>query len=247
MSDSSDLKNKFDALDSYNWNLSLHDFKGNDQWQDNWVLDGKKCELTNSSDGLKFISGPEAGDNAHHGVLWTKETYSGDMKVTFEFTRLDTINRYVNILYFHANGIGEGEYKKNIHEWADLREVPLMATYFEKMDLLHISFAAFGNSNDDADDYIRVRRYPVREDRSFDQIEVDGTIHNTNLFLPNVKSLVCFIKTKTALAMKISIDGVDFYHHWDISTVEETESGAFGIRQMWQKESIYKNIKIYTL
>ena len=239
------MKAHYDRLNAATWHLALDD-DGAGDWQDNWSLDGKKCEITNSENGLSFKSGPEAGDNAHHGVLWTKQSFAGDMKVQFDFTRLDTVNRGVCILYFHANGIGEGEYAKDIHSWAHLREVPWMKTYFEKMDMLHISFAAFGNSNDEPDDYIRVRRYPVREDRDFDQMEVDGTVFETGLFVPQKTYATTFIKTAGELVMEIKGDGKTLYHHWDISTVEPTESGPFGIRQMWQKHAVYKNIQIFT-
>ena len=91
-----------------------------------------------------------------------------------------------------------------------------------------------------------VRRYPVRADRDFDQMEVDGTIFETGLFIPEKTYATTFIKTRDELVMEIKGDGKSLYHHWDISTVEPTEDGPFGIRQMWQKHAVYKNIKIFT-
>ncbi|MCJ8332450.1 MAG: hypothetical protein HRT89_09985, partial [Lentisphaeria bacterium] len=193
-----------------------------------------------------FTAGPDAEDHNCHAVLWSKKSFAGTMKVSFEFTRLDSINRFVNIIYFQANGTGEGPYQKDIHAWQELRKTPFMKTYFENMDLLHVSFAAFGNDNDDPEDYIRVRRYPVRQDRSFDQIEVEPTIFNTDLFLPNKTVELCFIKTQNDLALEITGGESPFYHHWDLSGVDPTFNGPIGIRQMWQKCSKYKNIKIFT-
>ncbi|NRA40549.1 MAG: DUF1961 family protein [Planctomycetes bacterium] len=233
----------FDRLNDQSWSIALDD-NGTGNWQDNWALDGKVAEVSNSAKGMEFKSGPDAGNHAHHAVLWTKESFVGDMKVSFDFTRLDTVNRGVCILYFHANGIEEDEYVKDIHSWSHLRDVPYMQTYFEKMDMLHVSYAAFGNSDDTADDYIRVRRYPVCEDRDFDEMEVDGTIFETGLFVPEKTYTTTFIKTRDELVMEIIGDGKSLYHHWDISTVEPTESGPFGFRQMWQKHAVYKNIKI---
>ncbi len=245
LSKQEDMQAVFDQLNKQDWNLALSD-SGSADWQEHWALDGEKCKVTNTADGMVFKAGPEAGDNAHHGVLWTKASFPGDMKVSFDFTRLDTVNRYVCIVYFHANGIDEGDFAKDIHAWSHLRQVPWMKTYFENMDLLHVSFAAFGNDNDDTEDYIRVRRYPVREDRDFNQMEVDGTIFNTGLFIPDQAYHVTFIKTKDQLAMEITGGDKPLYHVWDISTVEETVDGPFGIRQMWQKHSRYQNINIYT-
>lgn len=237
------MKERYERLNAQSWQLAFED-PGSEDWRDRWVLDGEQCEITNGQEGMSFKAGPDAGDNAHHGVLWTRESFSGDMKVEFEFTRLDKINRYVCILYFHANGIGEGDYHRDIHRWAHLREVPWMKTYFEYMDLLHFSFAAFGNNDDASDDYLRVRRYPVREDRDFSQMEVEGTVFNTGLFLPGKTYRLSLIKTSDELALHIEGDGKTLYHHWDISAVEPTKSGPFGIRQMWQKQARYKNIKI---
>lgn len=239
------LKAVFDRLDDQSWQLVMED-PGSTDWREHWNIDGNKCKITNTTDGMVFQAGPEAGDNAHHGVLWTKESFHGDMKVEFDFTRLDTVNRGVCILYFHANGIGEGDYVRDIHAWAHLRQVPWMKTYFEHMDLLHLSFAAFGNEDDGADDYLRVRRYPVRPDRDFSQIEVEGTVYNTGLFETGVTTHITLIKTRDELVLHIKGVDRELYHCWDISTVEPTENGPFGIRQMWRKESRYQNIKIYT-
>ncbi len=235
----------FDRLNQHNWRLALQD-SGCEDWRRHWTLDGSNCTITHSPEGMEFKSGPEAGDHSNHGILWTRERFSGDLKVSFEFTRLDTINRYVCIAYFHANGIGEGEYVKDIHRWSKLRELPYMKTYFEKMDLLHVSFAAFGNRDDSPEDYIRVRRYPVREDRSFEQIEVGDTVHKTGLFIPGQSYHMTFIKTRATLALKITGGAQPCYHCWNLNTVEATESGYFGIRQMWQKHSRYKDFHIYT-
>ena len=239
------MKEQFDKLAKREWKLGL-ELQPEMNWQDQWTLDGNHCVVGNSSNGLEFQAGPEAGNNAHHGVLWTKESFAGDMKVEFDYTRLDEINRFVCILYFHANGIGEGAYTKDIHEWAHLREEPWMKTYFERMDMLHISFAAFGNDNDEPDDYLRVRRYPVRPDRDFSQIEVAGTVHNTGLFLPQQTYAVTFVKTTDALGLHVKGADKELYHCWDISTVEPTHDGPFGIRHMWQKHACYNKLKIFT-
>lgn len=239
------MKDAFNALNDRSWNVQLQQASTSD-WRQHWSLDGQHCRINNDDAGLEFQAGPEAGNNAHHGVLWTKQRFVGDMKVEFEFTRLDEINRYVCILYFHANGIGEGAYAKDIHSWAHLREEPWMKTYFEHMDMLHLSFAAFGNNDDEPDDYLRVRRYPVRADRDFSQIEVEGTVHKTGLFLPGKPYAVTLVKTTDALGLHICGDGKELYHCWDISGVEPTVEGPFGIRHMWQKHAIYKDLKIFT-
>ncbi len=219
---------------------------GNGCWRDNWTLDGHRARIANTEDGMVFESGPVRGDHACNAVLWTKKSFSGDLKVSFEFTRLDTVNRFVNIIYFHANGIGKGPYEKDIHKWKHLRNIPYMRTYFQYMDMLHVSYAAFDNENDEPEDYIRVRRYPVREDRDFHQMEVDGTVFNTGLFKPGISYKMTWIKTEKDLALEIKGDNKEVHHYWDISTVEPTFNGPIGIRHMHQKCSRYKNFEIFT-
>ena len=86
-------------------------------------------------------------------VLWTKQSFKGDLKIEYDYTRLDNETRCVNILYIQATGSGEEPYVKDITEWNELRRVPAMKMYFDHMHAYHISYAAWRG------DYIRGRRY----------------------------------------------------------------------------------------
>lgn len=140
------------------WNLIFHDDCTED-WSKLWFLDGLEASIENSDNGMHFKAGPEAANDAHHAVLWTKESFYGDMKIEFDYTRTDTANKYVNILYIQATGDGEGPHVEDISKWNKKREVPAMREYFENMNVFHISFAAFGNTGDGFH-YVRARRYP---------------------------------------------------------------------------------------
>lgn len=239
------MKKQFEnLLKNRHWKLELKDSCTND-WNEHWVIDGKEAKISHNSEGMTFAAGPNQND-ASHAVLWTKQRFKGDMRVKFIMTRLDDINRFVNIMYFQANGIGTIGAPKDIHLWREERLTPSMSTYFTKMDLLHISFAAFGNDNDEADDYIRVRRYPVTPERSFDEIEVEPTIFNTNLFESNAENEIEVIKTSKDLAMIVTGKDKELFQHWDISKVSPLEEGPFGFRHMHKKVTRYKNIEIYT-
>ena len=93
---------EFEYYKNLSFELKL-DYSGSEDWRDYWNLDGKRANIQNGSDGMVFAAGPTAMDHACHAVLWTKESYSGNLKVEFELTRLDTVNRYVNILYFYTH------------------------------------------------------------------------------------------------------------------------------------------------
>lgn len=231
---------------SRKWKLRFEDScTGN--WEDKWFLDGKIARVETSEDGMNLIAGPEFRNDAHHSVLWTKDSFKGDVKIEYEYTRTEDQLINVNILYIQAQGIGEGVYDKDISKWNHLREIPRMGIYYESMNPLHISYAAFPMVNTDPkDDYLRVRKYPISDDVSFHQMEVEPTYYNLNLFLPNVTYKVTVIKSGDTLYMDIVGDGRTHSYSWDISTKEKLEDGRIGLRHMYTRSASYKNFKIYT-
>lgn len=223
--------------------IIFHD-DGTGDWRDKWVLDGLRAEVRNTQRGMIFEAGPCPGDNASHAVLWSRESFAGDFIMEFDYTRLDTINRYVNILYLQATGIG-GDSPEDINSWAGEREVPYMKSYFERMKCLHISFAAFGNDNDKDEDYIRVRRYPKALDKDFSTVEVGETLFNTGLFSPGEMRHITVAKTDGSLSLKVEGKGVKTMENsWDTSHLTPLAPGPIGIRHMHTRCSRYGNIRI---
>jgi len=235
---------EFAAFENLDLPLALSD-DGTGDWHEHWVLDGERAEVRNTPKGMVFAGGPVTGDQACHAVLWTRKSFCGPMKVEFDFTRLDFIFWGVNILYFHAQGVG-GEFDKDIHKWADRREIPFMDTYFRNMKLLHLSFAAFNNEDGNNDDYLRVRRYPVAPGRSMDDIEVPPTIDATGFFQAGMLHNMCAVKTADKLALRIRSEAGSLHHVWDTTKVAPPQSGPLGIRHMWTKCSRYANLKIHS-
>ncbi|MFM8886595.1 MAG: hypothetical protein ACKOKC_09305, partial [Chthoniobacterales bacterium] len=93
-------------------------------WRDKWFLDGEIGAAETTPAGLRVSGGPRFGQDAHHTVLWTKDSFEGDVKIEYDYTRLDFENRAVNILFIHATGSGTGPYARDITEWNELRKVP---------------------------------------------------------------------------------------------------------------------------
>ncbi|MFU8780551.1 MAG: hypothetical protein ACNA71_05945, partial [Kiritimatiellia bacterium] len=172
------------------WEEAFHD-PCTQNWNDKWTLDGKKATVKNSPSGMDFIAGPKAFDDAHHAVLWTRQEFSGDLKIEYEYTRLDNEHRMVNILYIHATGSGASGFGKDIQEWAEKRTVPAMRLYFRNMNAYHISYAAFGTKNTVAgNDYIRGRRYisgPLQG------TELDNEYEHTGLFETGVAHKITIV------------------------------------------------------
>ena len=102
-----------------------------DNWQNHWMLDGLQANITHSEKGMDYYSGPTAWKDACHAVLWTKQSFAGDIKIEYEYTRLEQTIRFVNILYLQATGSGQGP----LCHW---RNAALLPIYEGRIGLRHM-------------------------------------------------------------------------------------------------------------
>jgi len=235
---------------SKDWQLSLCD-SGTKNWQDNWFLDGLIAQVKNTKQGMVFSAGTEAWNDAHHAVLWTKASFSGDIKIEYDFTKLDDEVEMVNILYIQATGVNS--YDKDIYAWRDQRQVPSMKSYFNNMKLLHISYAAFKTRNPDNDaeaDYVRARAYPVDQTlpgrEGFDAMKVEPSFYRTGLFQTGKTYKVTVIKAENKLHFKVAGEGNENLYSWDIKPKQMVSEGRIGLRHMYTRSSRYSNFKVFT-
>jgi len=162
-SDVGQAENAFVSAARLPWKPSFIE-DGSADWQARWHLDGKKASVEPVDGGFNFSAGANPNDNAHMAVLWTRQSFSGDVRISYDYTRLDDAEHYVTILYVQATGKGHGPYSHDILEWAERREVPAMDQYYRNMNLLHVSYAAFPTPaqvarNGDSRMYMRGRRF----------------------------------------------------------------------------------------
>ena len=237
--------NTFTALMQREWREQFAD-DGTNDWRGEWFVDGLRADIRNTPEGMVFAAGPVAYDNGSHSVLWTKEDFVGDIRIEFDYTRLDTISRFVNILYIQATGKQEGPLSEDIVDWSALRQVPFMSCYFDNMELLHISYAAFGNEDDKNEEYVRARRYPTRPDREFNETDLPPDYFQTELFRPGITYHFTAIKTDEDLFFEVKNDDVRQLFRWPLGEVEPLIHGRVGIRHMWTRCSRYANIRIAT-
>ncbi len=108
-------QSKFKELLGLNWEKLFFD-SFSEPWQTNWFLDGEKATLKQSSEGLEFHAGPDAWDDSSHAVLWTRQNFSGDLKIEFDYVRLDSAVKFVNIIYIQATGSGLEGFDKDIED-----------------------------------------------------------------------------------------------------------------------------------
>gem|GEM_PF-1525214 len=223
-------------------------------WQEKWFLDGKKATLEPREGGLYFAGGTVTKEddpveyNAHHAVLWTKQVFEGDIRISYQMKQVDASGYGNTLLYIHAQGIGTPPYVEDIHEWRNLREVPDMSTYFTYMDLLSLSLR----------ENIRCKRYPWRDEK-LQWYPTQGLIEPMVDYpgvIPGETYQVIVDKKGDSLRLRLyNQSGATLHvdHTWDTSQIAEgieprkIQKGRIGIRHMATKQSIYNNFKVEKL
>jgi hypothetical protein len=222
-------------------------------WRENWFLDGKEATLRNGADGLYFAGGTitKAMDavkyHAHHAVLWTKQEFAGDIRISFEMTRKDDGDG-ATLLYIQARGVGRPPYAKDIREWSSLREIPAMPEYFNHMDLLSISLR----------EDLRLRRYPWN-DKEGNAYPENGLVEpkvDWPRMAPGDSYFVVVEKRNPLLTLRMygkdrEKPAVD--HTWDMTKACEgrdpqwINEGRIGLRHMATRQLVYKNFRVAQL
>lgn len=239
----------FNALsNSKKWQLKFQD-SCTQNWQSKWFVDGKNAEITNTDKGMDFSAGKIERNDAYNAVLWTKESFEGNTKIVFEYTKTDLKSTFATILYLQATGIETTPYEDDITKWNQLREIPSMKTYYQFMKALHISFASYENDNTDLkNDYIRARQYPVISGQNFNKTtEIPESSFNTGLFLPNETYSITVIKTNNELYFNVTGKNFSKLFFWNLSNYPQLNHGRIGLRHMFTRSARYKNFSVYTL
>lgn len=214
------------------WHVVFSDTGTSGNWKDKWFLDGKKATVKYTPNGIKFSAGGGT-TNADHAVLWAKPVVENDVKIEYDFTRLDNVNNYVNILFIQAQGIGTNKYPKDISTWS--RPNPKYNIYFDGMDYYNLSYANVQNE---------VR---ARQCRGFNVIK---SYTNVDMFQRNQKHHITVIKEGLNFQMTATNLSSGVTKTWKFKA-SATKSpvitkGHIGLRHMSRRISMYKNFEIYT-
>lgn len=233
---------------SKKWQLQLQD-SGTKDWQPKWFLDGLQANIINTKAGMLFNTGTKAGEDTGHAVLWTKESFKGNVKIEYNFTRKDSATKWAIILYLQATGSGIAPYVEDISKWNNLRTIPAMKTYFNNMKALHISYSSFENDNNEPEkDYIRLRQYPVIKGQNFNTTtEIPNAFFETGLFTTGETYKITVIKTNEKLYFKVTGKNTSKLFSWNLQNHPELIEGRIGLRQMATRSALYKDILIYTM
>lgn len=226
--------------DDTDWQLVFAD-DGKGDWAKNWFLEGDKASVTNTPDGMVFTAGPVPREHASHAVLWTKASYVGDIRIEYDYTRLDdAYDLGVNILYIQATGLGTEEHPKDIYLSTRSRAEPWMKYYFLYMHSLHISYATDR-------DYVSARRYPAPALGQFNQeTKIQPVNNDVGMFEAGNTYHITATKRGQQLTFRVQGNGHDRTFAWDGSAFPPITEGRIGLRHMWTRSSRYENFKIYT-
>lgn len=213
-------------------------------WKKNWFLDGEQASISHTESGMDYWAGPTAWDDASHAVLWTKESFSGDLLIEFNYTRLDTTIRFVNIIFIQATGSGNDGFDHDITQWNDYRRVPTMAHYFRNMHTYHISYAAFGTRNNDPEeDYVRARRYmPSIGGLRGTGLEPDYS--KTGLFDTGIPHRITIIKKDDELFMHVANNEQKRLFYWKNDQLPPIIEGRIGLRHMYTRGATYSDFRV---
>lgn len=225
-----------------------------DNWQKNWFLDGKKAVLEHRDGGLAFITTASKVDkrvdraafDAQHAVLWTRQVFEGDIRITYTFTKLPECG-WQKLIYVQAQGIGKEPYVEDIHAWKDLRDVAVMSQYFMHMNLIGLSLRG----------EIRCKRYPWKD--LVRDLEVKSEIlpRGENKGMEIGRELHVLVeKRKKSILLRIKDVESGTYavdHTWDLTqNLENREpkfvtKGRIGIRLMGGHKINFRDFKVERL
>jgi len=225
-----------------------------DNWQEKWFLDGEKATLEHRDGGLAFITEytvnkkvDRAGFDAQHAILWTRQEFEGDIRITYTYTRLPGCS-WQKLIYVQAQGVGEDPYVEDIYAWRQLREVAAMNMYFNYMDCIALSIR----------NEIRCKRYPWMDMQGND-LPDEFKPRGENKGLPDGHPLDVVVEKREKsilLRMTDTVTGETVVDHsWDLSDEQVNENrdpvyitkGRIGLRQMGGHKMIFRDFKVERL
>jgi hypothetical protein len=199
-------------------------------WTAQWQLDGEFATVKNSKRGMSLVAGNEEFNPAHNAVLWTKHSFKGDLRIDYDYTRLDRIDQWGNALYIQPPN-KDGEFPQEV------------------MNLLSINYADWGKEDrGSADDQIQCSRHQADENGSIIKTKIYPDSFRTGLFDTGKTYHITIIKRGDRLFFNVKDrGGKETLFSWQSPLIEEISGGRIGLHQMWKKSARYKNFSISVL
>ena len=240
------MENEFRLLENQNWKKAYAEKEGQKS-EKNWYIDGEKGSMKKDGNKIILEAGPDIESEDDHIVMWSKKSFKGDIMIDYEFTKLDSLERFVNIIYIQATGNNALESPKDISKWKEKRKTPLMSHYYNNMNLTHLSYAAFENKPDIRNtEYIRARRYMPDAGNGLKGTEFPEEYLCPLLFETGIKHKLTIIKQDGNILFRVKTENRTAYYKFTGDSLPDYEEGAIGFRQMHGRNSSYENIVVYT-
>lgn len=229
------------------WKLAF-EHKNSTPWQENWFLDGENALVTSKSNFFEINTQDRESLSRIYAVLWTKESFQGDIKIEYDFKKEDQHNKGVNIIYIQATGDEENGNSKDIQAWSKKRKSAAMSDYFLNMHTYHMSYAAYGNKPDiEYKDYIRGRRYLPLANKGLKNTVLEGEYDDTQLFEDREWVHVTIIKTAKEFLVEFKHPRKTQLCRFSNEDKPGIHAGRIGLRLMPNRVSHFKNFKVSTL
>ncbi|MCM8531780.1 MAG: DUF1961 family protein [Lentisphaeraceae bacterium] len=236
---------KFAEQNSKNWQMVFLDPMVSN-WQEKWFLDGQFAKVSNSGKYLCLNTESTETNERVFGVLWTKKSFKGDIRIEYDFKNVNKHFKGVNIIYIQATGDGQKDHQEDISKWSDKRTKAIMSNYFLNMHSYHISYAAFGNKPDvEYKDYVRGRRYLPEANQSMKNTKMKGEYVDTGLFKDQQWIHVTIIKNAKELWVEFKHPNKTLLCNFKNETNPSIEKGRIGLRLMPKRVSHFKNFKVF--
>lgn len=206
-------------------------------WYQQWFLDGKKSVIKNDMDKMTIDTMKDC-----YAVLWTKDSFNGNLKIEYDFLRADDNPNGVNILYIQATGHERKGYGKDISKWSKKRTNAYMSDYYAHMHTYHLSYAA------SKEDYIRGRRY-LPDQWLPDKAKLWGTAikgesKHVGIFGDKQWVHVTVIKYVKELYVQFQHPNKTVYLHLKNTDKPAIEEDRIGLRLMPKRISYFKNFRV---
>jgi hypothetical protein len=232
----SDEAQSFQKLEQREWREVFSDSCTGD-WMKNWFLDGDQAVVSAGENGMTIDA------TGGYAVLWTQQSFEDDVRIEYDFQRLDSHNKGVNILYIQAVGDGEDGHDKDITRWSQERADAAMSDYYNNMHTYHISYAAYGWT--DGKEYVRGRRYMPLAGKGLKGTELAGSYEDTGLFdEPGPWIHVTVIKTPRDLLVRFVHPEKTLVCHFKNEDKPPIDGGRIGLRLMPRRKSLIKNFRV---
>jgi hypothetical protein len=226
------------------WHVVLSD-DGTGNWKDNWFLFGDPSRgigVTNSTEGMTLRAGDGTNPKSDHAVLWTKATFSGDLRVEYDFTVLDRYstsipsNGYCSAVLLYSRPSASAPFASDLADWPVARRNADTSgrALNEAVDGLQFNYAFNGDP--------RGNRFRLRANPGYVLI---GESVEMKLFAPGIEHHVVVEKRGDSMTVSAAgSDGQRFAKTFSAPPLAKQSSGHVGLRNMNRREARYRNIRI---